>query len=364
MHQVHIHFMLLQRRYYRRYKKNISYSRMSAHLTKLKDTTKPHWQQLPSQVAQNVAKRISLAYHSFFTNIKERKAGLTTRKVGRPHIKPQHKYNSMTFTQAGYTLEDNRIKIHCIATWFSFHKHREIVDDIKTITIKRDKCGDYWICFSCDNVEDSDPFPKTGKSAGFDFGLKTFLTGSDGSKIASPQFLKQSLNKLRSLNKSLSRKVFKSGGWYRAKRAVSRQHRKIGRQRLDWHYKLATQLCRKYDTLCFETLNIDGMKQLWGRKVSDLAFYQFIQIVEQKCFKHNREFYQVGQWTPTTKPCSNCEHINNNLSLSDRQWTCPACDTNHDRDINAAINIKRAWLDAQGGGDIRQISLFETAAIA
>ena len=86
------------------------------------------------------------------------------------------------------------------------------------------------------------------------------------------------------------------------------------------------------------------MKRLWGRKVSDLAFYQFVEILKFKCLKHNRECVQVGQWTATTKPCSDCGYKNETLSLSDRQWTCPDCGSHHDRDINAAINILRAAL--------------------
>ena len=252
----------------------------------------------------------------------------------------------MTFTQAGYKLERNRIKINCIDTWFSFHNHREMIGNIKTITIKRDACGDYWIYFSCDDVDDSKPKAMTGKSAGFDYGNKTFLTSDEGDKIESPQFLKQSLKTLRSLNKALSRKVKGSGNWYRACRALARQHLKIARQRLDWQWKLATELCTEFDTLCFEILNLDGMKRLWGRKVSDHAFYQFLQILEQKCAKHGKTFVQIGQWTATTKSCSDCGYHNKQLSLSDRQWTCRECGSHHDRDVNAAINIKRAGLAA------------------
>ncbi len=346
MHQIHVHIMRLQQRYYRIYKKNISAYTMNRHIAKLKKRTNAHWKQLPSQVVQDVVLRMGKAYDAFFRNMKDRKAGKTTCKVGRPHIKPQHKYNSMTFTQAGYKLEGNRIKINCIDTWFSFHKHREITGDIKTITLKRDRCGDYWICFSCDNVDTPKSFAKTGESAGFDFGLKTFLTTSNGNKIVSPQFLKKSLNKLRTLNKSVSRKVKGSGNWYRAIRALLRQYRKIARQRLDWQWKLATDLCRRFDTLCFETLNLDGMKRLWGRKVSDLACYQFIQVLAFKCAKHDKTFLKIGQWTVTTKPCSNCGHTNDKLTLSDRHWICPTCKTEHDRDINAAINIKQAGLAA------------------
>ena len=346
MHEIHVHIVHLDRRYYRMFGKNISTYRINAHVAKLKKRTKPHWAALPSQVVQDVVLRYGKSRDAFFENIKDRKSGKTRRKVGRPKIKPRHKYNSMTFTQAGYKLEDNRIKINCIDTYFSFHKHREWTGRIKTITIKRDKCGDYWICFSCENVDDSEPKPKTGKSAGFDYGNKTFLTSDAGDKIESPQFFKQSLKTLQSLNKALSRKVKGSNNWYRARRALARQHRKVARLREDWQWKLATELCRKFDILCFETLNLDGMKRLWGRKVSDHAFYQFLQILEQKCAKHGKTFVKIGQWTATTKPCSDCGYHNEELSLSDRRWTCSECGSHHDRDINAAMNIKRAGLAA------------------
>ena len=89
------------------------------------------------------------------------------------------------------------------------------------------------------------------------------------------------------------------------------------------NWKLATELCTAFDTLIFETLNLEGMKRLWGRKVSDHAFYQFLQILEQKCAKHGKTFVKIGQWTATTKPCSDCGYYNKDLSLSDRQWTRP-----------------------------------------
>ena len=346
MWQIHLHIMLLQRRYYRLFGKNLSASRINKHIAKLKKRTKPHWADLPSQVVQDVVLRYGKSQDAFFQNIEDRKAGKTRRKVGRPKIKPRHKYTSMTFTQAGYTLENNRIKINCIDTWFSFHKHRELKGTIKTITLKRDRCGDYWICFSCENVDASEPKLKTGKSAGFDYGNKTFLTSDAGNKIQSPQFLKQSLKTLRALSKALSRKVVGSNNWWRCVRALARHHRKVARQREDWQWKLATKLCTEFDTLCFETLNLDGMKRLWGRKVSDHAFYQFIQLLEQKCAKHGKKLKKISQWTATTKPCSDCGYHNQELSLSDRQWTCPECGSHHDRDINAAINIKRAGLAA------------------
>ena len=195
---------------------------MNTHVTKLKRTTKPHWKQLPSQAVQDVVLRMGKADDAFFRYCKESKAGKRSpRKVGLPYIKPRHKYNAVTFTQAGYKLEGNRIKIGCIDTWSTFHKHREIQGNpIKTVTIKRDACGDYWVCFSCDNVDISDPMPKTGQSVGIDFGLKTYLTLSDGTKIEGPQYFKRGYNKLRSFSKSLGRKAFKSNGWFKALRTL------------------------------------------------------------------------------------------------------------------------------------------------
>ena len=169
-----------------------------------------------------------------------------------------------------------------------------------------------------------------------------FLTLSTGEKIQSPEFLKQSLKELRSLNKTLSRKVVGSNNWWRCLGQLTRRYRYISNQRKDWHWKLATDLCRRFDAIATEKLNLRGMKRLWGRKVSDLSFGQFVEILKFKCFKQNREFLQAGQWTPTTKPCSDCGHHNKELSLSDRQWICPKCGSHHDRDINAAINILRA----------------------
>ena len=114
--------------------------------------------------------------------------------------------------------------------------------------------------------------------------------------------------------------------------------------RKDFHWQLASKLCKKFDTLVIETLNLDGMKRLWGRKVSDLGFYQFVEILRYKCSKHKRLLKEIDQWTATTKPCSDCGFHNETLTLKDRQWTCPKCGSHHDRDINAAINILRAGI--------------------
>ena len=231
LYGVHVHLLRLQRRYYRMYRKYAKLSMINRHITKLKRRTKPHWNQLPSQVIQDVARRIDFAYQRFFENIKARKAGKLVRKVGKPKIKPRHKYNSLTFTQAGYKIEGNRIYVGCLKKWFTFWQHRDYTGKVKTVTIKRDNVGDYYLTLVCEGSELTEILPLTGNVAGADFGMKTFLTLSDGTKIESPQFYKQSLNAIRSAHKALSRKQQFSNGWYRAKRHLSRLCKKISKAR-------------------------------------------------------------------------------------------------------------------------------------
>ncbi len=345
MWQVHDYFHRWQDQRYKEGLPYANYNAMSAHVKDLKRTTHPHWKSLPSQAIQEELKRIDEAYVRFF-----KKLG------GKPRRKPRRKFKSITFTQAGYALNDNRITISFrkwnskTCKWqfdkvpFTFHKHREFHGTIARITLKRDTCGTYWICIVTDHT-DTKELSATGQRVGADFGMKdAYLTLSTGEKIQHPHPLQHSLKELRKLNKALSRKVKGSNGWYRAVRQLARFYRKVSNQRKDFHWQLASKLCKRFDTVVLETLNLDGMKRLWGRKVSDLAFYQFVEILKYKCQKHKRQFLQVGQWTATTKPCSNCGFHNENLTLSDRQWTCPDCGSHHDRDINAAINILRAGI--------------------
>jgi len=349
---VHNHFLALEKRYYRIYGKYAGRYRLQPHLTKLLQRTKRHWAWIPRDTLDAVIIRLHLAWEKFFDFLKKGKRG---RRVGPPKFKKREKYRSAKFPYA-YKLENRRVRIS-FRVWnpssqkfnkyqkiyFSFHEHRQWKGDVHYIQIGRDAAGTYWLYVVTDNTSQK-MLSVTGESVGIDFGMETYLTLNTGEKIHHPQPLKQSLNQLRKLTRSVSRKVKGSNNWWRAVRDLARLHVKIANQRKDWHYKRATNLCRRFDTIVTETLNFDAMKRLWGRKVSDLAFGQFVKILEFKCFKHNREFVQIGQWTPTTKPCSDCGHHNENLSLSDRQWTCPDCGSHHDRDVNAAINILRAAL--------------------
>ena len=228
----------LQRRYYAIYGNYISKFRLINHLSKLKRLPRfVHWNQLPSQAIQDVAARIDKSYKAMF------EARAKGKKWGRPRFKPRPQYKSFTLLQVGWKLLlGNRIKIgKCIYT-----DHEE--PDLNRVM--------------------------TGKIAGFDFGLKRYFTGSNGHDIDSPQFFKRSINAIKRANRNHSRK--KKRNRERARLDLARKHRKIANQREDFHWRLAHQLTDEYDEIRLEALNIKGMKSLWGRKVSDLGFADFV----------------------------------------------------------------------------------------
>ena len=327
------HFIALQRRYYGLTGRYISYERMSTYVLKLRKTKRfALWQGLHSQACQNVCRRVDDAYQRFFNKLAK----------GRPRFRKAKKYPSFTFPQSGYKVVGNTVTI--AGTRYKFVSHRPIGGQIKTLTVKRDSVGRLWLVFS---VIEKIVIPEasTGHSGGFDFGLKDFLVDDKNRRYASPQFYKQGLRKTRRLTRELSRKVEGSNGYKQARRALAKHQGDIANQRRDHHFKLAHVLCDALDVLCFEDLNLEGMKALWGRKVSDLGFAKFLRILEWVAFKRGKTVVKIDRFTPTTSVCSGCGQ-RHHLTLRDRTLQC-VCGLVIDRDHNAAINIQRAGASAR-----------------
>ncbi|NJK27350.1 MAG: transposase [Coleofasciculaceae cyanobacterium SM2_3_26] len=342
---IYNHCIALHRRYYRMFKKHLSCTKLQSHIAKLRKRN-PFWQTVGSQSVQDICQRIEKAYQLFF---KHHKKG-----VRPPGFKKVRKYKSFTLKQAGYKfLGENRVKIGDRV--YRFWKSQELEGVIKTVTVKRTPLGELFLMV----VVDDDPSPpeikvETGKIAGFDFGLKVFLTCSDGSKIESPQFFKQLLGALKKASQQLSRKTKGSANRERARLHLVRQFEAISHRRRDWFWKLAHHLTDRFDVLCFETLNLKGMQRLWGRKICDLAFGEFLQILEWVVKKKRKQLVFIDPWFPSSKTCSCCGHVLESLDLSVRAWRCPSCQSVNDRDENAATNIKMVGASTIGLGDVRQ----------
>lgn len=343
---IYNHLIALHKRYYRLYGKHLSANKLKKHITKLKKTQKrSYWNNLGSQAIQDIAERIDRAYKLFYRNLKH---GIRTAP---PSFKKVRKYKSFTLKQAGYKLhEDNRITI--MGKTYKYHKSREIEGEIKTITVKRDTLGDIYIYLVC-KQEEKEIKPRTGKSVGFDFGLKKFLTSSDSHDVEAPLFFKQNSAKIKKLSCKLSKKKKGSNNRKRARLDLARLHKKVTNQRKDYHFKLAKRMSEQYATICIEDLNIKAMQRLWGRKISDLGHSQFVNILKYQCTKTGSTVVEIPRFYPSSKTCSCCGYIYSNLSLSERAWTCPECGTVHDRDRNAAVNILRVGASTLKGEVVR-----------
>ncbi len=341
---IYNHCIALHKRYYRIWGKHLSCAKLQAHIAKLRKR-KAFWQLVGSQAVQDVCQRIEKAYQLFF---KHHKKG-----VRPPGFKKVKKYKSFTLKQAGYKfLGGNRIKMGNKV--YQYWNSREVEGTVKTVTIKRTPLGELFIVVVVDSVDEPQIKVETSRIAGFDFGLKTFLTCSDGSKIESLQCFKQGLNAIRKACKQLSRKQKGSKRREQARKHLVRQYEKIANQRRDWFWKLAHELTDRFDVLCFETLNLKGMQRLWGRKISDLAFGEFLQILEWIASKKGKLVVFIDQWYPSSKTCSNCTHVLDSLDLSVREWRCPSCQSVNGRDENAAQNIKTVGASTVGLGSVSQ----------
>ena len=205
------------------------------------------------------------------------------------------------------------------------------------------KGGDWFVSVAIELADIITPLPKTGKAVGIDLGITDLAVLSDGSKIQAPKPLKAQLKKLRRLNKSLARKVKGSKNREKAKTKLSRLHAKIGNRRQDFSHKLTTHLVKDYDTICIEDLNVSGMvrNRKLARAISDLGFYEFKRQLIYKANQWGKVVKEVDRFYPSSKTCSNCGFImaKADLTLNVRNWQCPSCHTQHDRDINASINI-------------------------
>lgn len=334
------HTVALQRRYYKVYGRYASTAKIQKHYTKLKKTKRyAFWNKLGSQALQDVVQRVDRSYQAFFAY----KRGETHLKKSPPKFKKRERYPSFTLKQAGYRLDEENGIIVINKRKYRYFKSRNIEGHIKTVTVKRTPLGEYYITIVCDDCE-TYPDTRTGNAVGMDFGLKHFLTLSDGSIIESPEWFRQSLNEIRKANRKVSRCKAGSNHYKAAKKDLERVHKAVANRRRDYFYKLADRLTKEYAVICIEDLNIKAMQRMWGRKVSDYAFAEFVSILEWEALKNGSRVIKVDRWFPSSKTCHVCGSLNNDLGLKDRVWVCECCGTELDRDINAAINIRNAGL--------------------
>ena len=344
------HCIALHRRYYKLFKNQPHRYAMSTHLAKIKHLKR--WEGifkgLDAQAVQDLAERIDKSYKLFFSNKKRHV------KASPPKFKKVKKYSSFTLKQTGYKFDGNKVRLNGV--WYGFHKSYEFKGKVKTVTIKRDRCGDIWLAVVTD-WNDSERLPASGKSVGFDFGMKMFLIASDGNDVSAPLFLQRAKKQNEKLSREVSSKTKGSNNKKKADLRKARFIRRLADRRNDFQWKLANRLVREYDVMCFEDLNLRGISKMFGKKVGEYGFSSFLQKLQYMAMKHGKEVRFVDRFFPSSQLCHECGYQNKSAKdLKIREWTCPQCGAHHDRDRNAAINILREGTSSLGRGSVRPYS--------
>lgn len=315
---------------YKRLRKYISPFEQMRQVTQLRHEY-PEYREVNASVLHNVIKRLDRAYSAFFRRIKN------GEKAGFPRFKSKDRYNSVTFRKAGggYKIVKKYLHITKIGI-FKIKLSRPIEGDIKEITITQ-KGNKWFASFHCGEVIPK-PMPKSKNIIGIDMGCESFLTDSNGCKVANPRFFKHSEELLAKKQRVLSRRKLFSNRRRKAKQEVANLHEKIFNQRKDFHYKVAKELLKNNKTIYIEKMNSWNTHRTLNRSMRDVAWFRFFSILKTKAEEAGREIVEVPAKN-TSQLCSACGQIVKK-DLSVRVHNC-SCGLTLDRDINAARNILR-----------------------
>jgi putative transposase len=306
-------------------------------MKELKDTEATWLHECCAQSLQMSLRNLDNAYTKFF------KGG------GFPKFKSKHQKQSIQFPQKVKTdFKNDAIylpKLKNVTCIF----HRQFEGDIKTVTVSKTTTGKYFVSILVDNQNElPKKRPIREKTAvGIDMGVKTFATLSDGTAFENPKHLRNNLRRLRVEQRKLSRRLKRgakeqSKGYQKQKLIVAKLHEHIRNQREDYLHKTSMQIIRSFDTVCLEDLNIKGMMQneTLALAIGEVGWYKFKTMLEYKADWYGKNILYIGRFQPSSKLCSHCGNIFKELGLKDRSWTCQSCGTHHERDENAAKNIK------------------------
>jgi putative transposase len=317
------------------HRKSISAFDLNNQIKDLKDHI--DWIDAPSQSLQMAMKNLDNAYNSFF------KGG------GFPKFKNKYSKQSFQLPQGVY-LKGNQVFIPKLKL-VDIDIHREFKGDIKTVTVSKSTTNKYYISILVDTH-----IPKPEKkpinietSVGVDLGIKDLAITSDGKKFKNQDFLKSELRRLRIEQRSLARKQKGSNHYNNQRMKVALIHEHIKNKREDYLHKVSRYLVDNYDTICIEDLATSNMMKnhKLSRAIGDMGWYKFKSMLEYKCDWYGKNLQVIGRFEPSSKTCNSCGSKNNDLKLSDREWVCQDCGEIHDRDINAALNIRNFGLRNQ-----------------
>ena len=347
---VYNYFLNERKEQYQKSKKSSNYYAQAKTLTEIKKNEENQWlKEVNSQTLQFVLRSLDTAFLNFFRG-----------NTQFPKFKSKKHKNTFTIPQFG-TIEEGRINIPKFKDGIKVKLHREVRGKIGKMTITKTPTGKYYVSIFTEQVIEE--LPKSNKQVGIDLGLKDFAITSDGKKFKNNRYTKKYAKQLKKAQQHLSRKQKGSNGFEKQKLKVAKIHEKIASCRLDTLHKVSKKLVLEYDVIVCEDLNVKGMikNHKLSKHIVDASWGNFITLLQYKCNWYGKELIKVNRFYPSSKVCGECGWINQNLKLSDREWTCSSCGIVHDRDVNAGRNILKEGLrnisagtvDYTGGEEIR-----------
>ena len=269
-----------------------------------------------------------------------------------PNFKKKHNGGSAEFTKAAFKWRDGQVWLAKCTEALPIRWSRQLPKGCEpsTITVKLDASGRFHVSLLVDTV--IEPLPKSDKSIGLEVGITSLIATSNRDKIANPKHFKRLRTKLKRVQKSLSRKQKGSNNRYKQRQKVAKVHAQITDSRKDFLHKLTTQLVNENQTIVVEDLAIKSMvkSHKLAQSISDASWGELIRQLAYKCQWYGRELIKLDRWFPSSKRCGSCGHIIDKMPLDVRKWNCPKCKTTHDRDINAAINLRDEGLRIMTSG--------------
>lgn len=321
-------------------KKSLNYNDDAKALTELKQKTETKWlNEVNSQSLQHALKHLDSSFNRFF------------KKLAKfPKFKSKNNKQSFRIPQH-VKVENNKLHIVKFKEGVEINLHRPIEGEIRNATITKNSAGQYHVSIGVQReIKKLEP---NDNIIGIDLGLKTLVTCSDGIVFENIRPYKTLQARRRILAKNVSRALKGSKGREKARNKLAKLDNHIHNIRHNHLHKVSHKIVSENQTIIMEDLNVSGMMK--NRKLSksvwDCSLSELVRQISYKSKWYGREFLQVSRWFPSSKTCSNCSYINDNLTLNDREWKCPRCETLHDRDFNASVNIKRQGLNEHNRGN-------------
>jgi putative transposase len=324
-------------------KKRVGYHETSAALTVLKEEPEFAWlNEVSSVPVQQALRHLQTAFANFFA-----------KRAGYPALKRKDGPQAAEYTTSAFKWDGKALKLAKMDAPLCIRWSRTLPKAAKvtTVTVSKDPAGRYFVSLLCDDVVEAKA--QTEGRIGIDLGLTHFATLSTAEKVAAPSTFRKNEAKLAKLQRRLAKKQKGSKNRAKARRKVARLHARIADSRRDFLHKLSARLINENQVIAIETLAVSNMQKNGhlAKSIGDASWSEFVRQLEYKAHWYGRTLIGIDTWYPSSKRCSACGHTVPKLELSVRAWSCPACGTTHDRDVNAARNVLAAGLAVSAHGE-------------